>query len=325
MDEGKKESSQPVYIIGSQSTYEEYEIKAKMKRSFNHWIDYRERFIAFLLGYDDTFVLNVHGRSDHQGEIPGAELAGDLKQAINGFKSMAIDASGYHVDYVSLADSDVYQMYRDDHSSRLRNFDPRELTNDDQKLAFWINLYNALILDAVISYRVRVSVTEGFLGVLSFFKRAAYAIGGIRTTADDIEHGILRRNRGNPYIPGLQFGPDDPRLEWMVSEVDPRIHFALNCASRSCPPIGVYSADQIDRQLDIAASNFINQEVELDPESATLTTSKIFHWYRRDFGGKQGLIAFIHGYLDEDRQNWLTKNLSRTNIRYKPYGWVLNV
>src|SRR5262249_33790817 len=139
------------------------------------------------------------------------------------------------------------------------------LSSRDARLAFWINVYNALVIDAVIAFHVRRSVTEGRLGLLAFFRRAAYVVGGYRLNCDDIEHGILRGNRGRPFVPGPQFGPADPRRALVVRPPDARVHFALNCASRSCPAIRAYDAEQIDRQLDLAARSFVAVDAKVEP------------------------------------------------------------
>jgi hypothetical protein len=184
------------------------------------------------------------------------------------------------------------------------------LVSRDARLAFWINLYNALVIDAVVAFGIGRSVSEGWAGHLAFFRRAAYVVSGFRFSCDDIEHGILRGNRGHPFIPGPQFDPSDTRMAFMVRPPDVRVHFALNCASRSCTPIGVYSADQIDAQLELATRSFIVSDTSLDRRQHTLTVSRIFRWFAGDFGGRAGVRAFLLRYLPEDeRREWLGGNM----------------
>jgi hypothetical protein len=150
-------------------------------------------------------------------------------------------------------------------------------------------------------------------------------VGGYRISLDDIENGILRGNRGHPFIPGRQFAAADPRLSWMIWPPEPRIHFALNCASRSCPPFQVYTADQIESQLDLAARSFVDVNVKLNPAKQLLVVSSIFHWFKGDFGGQDGIISFIIDHLPYDgRRAWLTKYKDIIRLRYKPYDWRLN-
>jgi len=163
--------------------------------------------------------------------------------------------------------------------------------------------------------------------MLRFFRRAAYEIGGLRFSLEDIEHGILRANRGFLLHPGPQFGKDDPRRKFVFDKLDARIHFALNCASRSCPPIAYYSPEIIEQQLNLAASNFIQENVVLDRSGVMLKLSRIFKWYQRDFGGKTGVLAMIQDHLPEkDIRRILIKNFGDVVlVEYAKYDWHLNV
>jgi len=107
---------------------------------------------------------------------------------------------------------------------------------------------------------------------------------------------------------------------------DPRVHFALNCASRSCPPIGVYGAEQIDAQLDLAAQNFIANDVAVDEERGEVQLSSIFRWYAGDFGGRDGVIERLVRYLpaDDARHTWLAAHGDSACLTYRPYDWGLN-
>lgn len=258
-------------------------------------------------------------------EVSGAEIAAELKRAVNAFKATAIDEAGRHVDYSRLRQSDAYTAYRSTCTPQLRHLDLTTLSTRQERLAFWINLYNALVIDAVIAFGVQRSVTEGRIGLLAFFRRAAYNVGGQRFSCDDIEHGILRSNHGQPFIPGPQFSPSDPRRAWVVSPPDARIHFALNCASRSCPPIGAYDAEHIDAQLDLAARNFVAADVAVDPSRGEVRLSSIFRWYAADFGGRSGVMAFLLRHLPEDeRRQWLAAQQANVRLVYRPYDWMLN-
>ncbi len=207
----------------------------------------------------------------------------------------------------------------------LRGIDLRELATREQRLAFWINLYNALVIDAVIAFGVRDSVGEGHAGRLRFFRRAAYAVGGFRLSCDDIEHGILRGNRGHPYIPGPQFGPSDARRASVIAPPDVRCHFALNCGSRSCPPIGVYDPERVDSQLDVATRHFVGMEIIVDCARNTVRVSQLFRWFATDFGGRLGVIGFLLRYLPEgEERQWLAARQGQVRLAYRPYDWGLN-
>jgi hypothetical protein len=230
------------------------------------------------------------------------------------------------VDYTNLKHSEIYQHYHHRLTPQLRAIDLDSLGDRKQATAFWINLYNALVIDGVIRANVRTSVTEGFLGIVRFFYRTAYNVGGLRFSLEDIEHGILRANRGSVFVPGVQFSSDDPRSKYTMPDVDPRLHFALNCASHSCPPIAVYSAGNLDEQLGLATRNFLDHEVRLDTENKRLYITALFKWYRSDFGGKSGVVAFLRQYLpDDERRAWLETHEQIGKLYYLPYDWSLNI
>ncbi len=238
----------------------------------------------------------------------------------------AIDPETGQIAYGQLLRSPRYDEFRRC-AAVLPQFDPATLPDQNSRLAFWINLYNALIIDAVIQFDVRQSVNE-FPG---FFWRAAYRVGGHRFSAFDIEYGILRANGSHPAIPGPHFGRRDPRRAFALTRLDPRIHFALVCAAQSCPPIGFYSFDQIESQLDLAARSFINSGgVEIDQDKGEVRLSKIFQWYAPDFGGgslaigkKQPILDYVAQFLDDDAGRSFIQN-GNPSVSFQHYDWRLN-
>jgi len=282
----------------------------------------REKILNRVLRVDPKVILNSQKFSTN-GISGNSSMAGDIKTSLNQLKSLAITEEG-KVDYQKLVRDPLYQSYRE-LTGELSHFDYRTLISIEEKLTFWINLYNALVVDAVIQEKIRESVTESWLGVLAFFQKAAYQVTGLRFSLTDIEHGVLRDNRGFPYFPGPHFASDDPRVEVVIQPFDPRIHFALNCASNSCPPIGVYTPGEIQDQLDLAARNFINSDLAIDPDLKLVSISKIFHWYQDDFGGEPGILSYLLKYInDQDTKRWISDNHPFIQIKYHPYDWGLN-
>src|SRR5256885_7071274 len=161
------------------------------------------------------------------------------------------------------------------------------------RLAFWINVYNALVLHGIVRLGVRASVRR----VWNFFGRVSYRVGGHVVSLDDIEHGVLRDNRRRPWPPLRPFGAGDPRRALAVRPPDPRFHFAITCGAASCPPVRVYRGDAIDTQLDLATRNFVNHEGVLAGER--LACSRIFKWYGADFEAAGGLADFLLRHLDD--------------------------
>ncbi len=277
---------------------------------------YHSAVDAFLR-VDRKAALNL-GRAQAAG---GEDVAAELLAALRMMKTEALDIASGRVDYERLRHSAAYEQYRTC-TARLIRFDPGNLDSRDARLAFWINLYNALVIDAVISFAVRGSVRRD----LGFFRRAAYVVGGLRYSADDIEHGVLRGNRRHfhPAVLFPQFSPDDPRLAQAISPVDPRIHCALGCASRSCPSFAAFNAEQVNSQLDASARSFVNSgAVAAGRRSAVVRLSSIFKWYRRDFGGAKGVIEFLLRYLDDGAARDALQ-AGRRRLRYQRYDWALN-
>lgn len=247
-----------------------------------------------------------------------------VRQAVNEFKAEAIDPESGLVDYQLLPNLDCYHRYTTGLIPQLQTLNFNALTDTPTATAFWINLYNALVLHAVIAYGIKNSIAEGGFGdQVRFFRQAAYNLGGMRFSLEDIEHGVLRANAGNPFQFSRQFAPVDMRMQCVLSPMDPRIHFALNCASHSCPPIGVYDAENLDEQLDIASANYVSSETKLI--DGQLYISNLFDWYKKDFGGNEGISKFILRYLpDGERRSWLDTHRQGARFKYLTYDWGLN-
>jgi hypothetical protein len=197
--------------------------------SYNDFlIPLRERFLDTFSGSDRTEILNSHSASNT--ELIDGDPAAELVDLLHEVLSSGLTDHGENVDYAALRANTLYQHFRRC-TAKLRAFDPSTLPNQNARLAFWINLYNTLVLDGVIALGITRSVMERRAGII-FFRQAAYVVGGQRLSCDDIEHGILRANRGHPFYPGKQFQSSDPRLNWVVKPSDVRVHFVLNCARR---------------------------------------------------------------------------------------------
>jgi hypothetical protein len=242
--------------------------------------------------------------------------------AMADLKAQFLDVESGRVRYGDIRGSEAFERYK--HlTSHLRSFPLRSLQDRNERLAFWINLYNTTVIHGVIELGLERSVKE----VPGFFDRVTYEIGGYFFSLNAMEHGILRGNRRPPYQLFKPFRKIDPRLGFAVVPMDPRVHFALVCGARSCPPISFYDAKQIDSQLQLASASFINSpQVKIFPEERTVFLSSIFKWYKCDFGGRdQSLMDTLLTYLDEgEEKDFLKENKDRVRIRYQPYDWTLN-
>jgi len=265
-----------------------------------------------------TAVLN---RGDPSPEIPKRGLSQEMLAAIRELKGRFCDTGTGRVDYPAIAASDEYRAYRG-LTARLGRFDLLNLRERDEKLAFWINLYNTVVVDGVIALGIADSVQE----VPGFFRRVAYDIGGRLFSPDDIEHGILRANARPPHRPLRRFRPWDGRRAFSLRPVDPRIHFALVCGSRSCAPIRFYSRERVEEELGVAAVAFVNgPEVEINCDARQVRLSRIFDWYAPDFGGEEGVLDFVARHLlDPEKKAFLEAERGALRVEYRPYDWRLN-
>lgn len=169
-----------------------------------------------------------------------------------------------------------------------------------ERLAFWINAYNALAIRGILDGGSPASL----LGRYRFFLRRRFAVAGEEITLWDLEHARIR-----------------PLGE-------PRIHFALVCASASCPKLAseTYLPQRLDAQLERAARAFVNDPARnrFDPTDRVARLSAIFDWYAEDFAADAGSPAgYVAGYLADSE---LARALAagRWRVEYLDYDWSLN-
>ena len=183
----------------------------------------------------------------------------------------------------------------------LEKTDTRALSRDEQ-FAFYINAYNAWTIKLILSAYPGIQSIKD-LGSLfrSPWKKKIAPIDGEVLTLDNIEHDLLR-----------------PRFK------DPRIHFAVNCASKGCPPLRSepYRADALDQQLTEMTEAFVNDPAYNRLEGNTLYVSSIFKWYSEDFNGD--IVGFFTEYARGDLKDSLTKRAKGIEVEYLDYDWSLN-
>jgi len=179
----------------------------------------------------------------------------------------------------------------------------RSVWSKDEQLAYWINAYNAFTIRIVIRNYPVASIKDIAGGLNIPFISSTWdikfiEIGGTKLDLNNIEHGIIRK----------EFD-------------EPRIHFALNCASKSCPQLRreAYAADKLNEQLEKQTIQFINDPMHNTVESPQKAyVSKLFLWYSGDF--KQSgrtVIDYINRYSEQ-------KLDKKASLKYKDYNWSLN-
>ncbi|HLL89764.1 MAG TPA: DUF547 domain-containing protein [Tepidisphaeraceae bacterium] len=165
----------------------------------------------------------------------------------------------------------------------------------DAQLAYYLNLYNATMVRTVADrYRPGFSPAEGDYKV---FKEPLVRTGGRTISLDDLEHKVIR-----------------PTFK------DPRVHVALVCAARSCPPLlpRAYKADDLDETLEANMKRFVGDASrnQVDDETRQLRLSRIFDWFADDFGGKGAVPAYVGKYLGKDVADY--------GVTFLEYDWTLN-
>ncbi len=169
---------------------------------------------------------------------------------------------------------------------------PASTAKSREQLAFHINAYNAWILHEAVEKYPTKSVRDA---LFTFFLTNRISVAGVKMSFNRLEKDIIRPRFG-----------------------EPRIHFALNCASRSCPPLRdePYDAARLDAQLDEQTRLYVNSANGVRPEGDGAALSKIFDWYKEDFGGDAGVAALLKKYR--------SGKSDFKKISYQDYDWGLN-
>lgn len=214
------------------------------------------------------------------------------------------------VDYRGLCDDSRLQRYLE----QLSATDPAVLPGDDARMAFWINVYNAFTLKIICDHYPVKSITElhfggrviGFLLKKTVWHKKFITINGEKLNLDTVEHKILRK----------QFD-------------EPRIHFAIVCASVSCPSLRAeaYRADGLDEQLEDQARIFFADPGKntFDVEQETAHLSKILDWFGGDFGDSDAeRLIYISRFLPPKLSDALRRDTAAWTIKYTHYDWDLN-
>lgn len=185
----------------------------------------------------------------------------------------------------------------------------KSLDSDAEKLAFWINVYNAVTQLTLKAH------PEYFEDRGSFYPKKLITIAGEAFSLDEIEHGILRRNTSKyslGYFRKLSTRKAIKKL--MVRHIDPRIHYALNCGAKSCPPVAFFDDQKLDQQLDLSCAAYL--EAECIKADGKIQVPALFSWFRGDFGGKKGIYKFLRTY------KIIEKN-EKPDLVFKDYNWDL--
>jgi hypothetical protein len=233
-----------------------------------------------------------------------------------------VDEQGL-VDYDGLLNNpDLVDLFYGEVAAYSPDSHPHLFIDDDARLAYWINSYNLTTIKGVL-HNYPISSVEDvappallffFPSKSGFFFFQRFTYGGVETSLYSLENSVIRKRF-----------------------VDPRYHFALNCASSSCPklPRVPFYPDRLDEQLEMESEKFINSaaNVRYDAEQKTLYLSAIFDWYEKDFlnwldrtspGKDRTIVDYLLDYLDEETAAQIRRDRETLKIDYLVYDWGLN-
>jgi hypothetical protein len=187
------------------------------------------------------------------------------------------------------------------------------LDSEDKAKSFWLNAYNTFAQYLLKQDRSRFDDRN------KFFSDELITIANHKLSLDDIEHGIIRSSK-NKYSMGYvsKFSVGDFEKKFRLEKIDYRIHFALNCGAKSCPPIALYVSDRIDEQLDKSSSAYLKNNTKYNEQKNQILVPKLCSWFKADFGGEDGVREMLKKY------KIIKKDLD-PDIEYLDYDWTLSL
>lgn len=180
-----------------------------------------------------------------------------------------------------------------------------ETLDRDSRLAFYINAYNSYTVKLILANFTKGQPVKSIKKIGGLFTSPwsiRFAdLGGRTISLDAIEHEIIR-----------------PQFQ------DPRVHFAVNCASKGCPPLmdRAYTGESLDQQLDMNTRTFLNTPGNTQFRENTLYVSKIFRWFAEDFN--DDIIGFVRHYASTELLDRINAAEASVQVKYLDYDWSLN-
>jgi hypothetical protein len=189
----------------------------------------------------------------------------------------------------------------------------QQLDNESKRKAFWLNMYNGYI-QYFLKKNEALYQKRG-----AFFKKKRIVIAGKELSLDDIEHGIIRRSKAKLTLGYTQkWCKSKFEKRFRLEAVDYRIHFALNCGAKSCPPVAFYKWKTIDEQLELATEGYLKNECVYSESENIIHVPKLFSWFRGDFGGMKGTLEILKKFK-------VIPNGAKPKIKYQDYSWALEL
>ncbi|WP_158973563.1 DUF547 domain-containing protein [Cellulophaga sp. L1A9] len=187
------------------------------------------------------------------------------------------------------------------------------LRTDEEKLAFWLNIYNGYI-QIILS-----DAPELYNDRRDFFSREQITIAGETVSFAKIEHGIIRKSQW-PLGLGLirKWFPNKFERKLRVDTRNFRVHFALNCGAKDCPPVAIYTPENINEQFNKGTKEYLTKTSTYTAENKSVAVTSLFSWFRGDFGSKKGVKKIL-------KANDIIPTTKDIAITYKNYDWTLDL
>ncbi|XP_038718152.1 uncharacterized protein LOC120011159 [Tripterygium wilfordii] len=278
--------------------------------------------------FDDDPVVASQCHNIPRGIIdvkpkPIIEIASRLRFLSYAIFEAYTSEDGRHVDYRSIHGSEEFARYLRT-VQELHRVELQDMRRED-KLTFFINLYNMMAIHAILEWGYPVGALER----RKMFGDFKYVIGGCTYSLSAIQNGVLRGNQRPPYNLMKPFGVKDKRFKVALPYPEHLIHFALVFGSRSGPALRCYSPANIDKELMEATRNYLRGGgLIVDLQANVALVSKILKWYSIDFGKNEAeVLKHASNYLEPANSEALLEMLADTRLKviYQPYDWSLNL
>lgn len=300
----------------------------------------RKHFIHHVIGQNDfedgknlyrfleheSFIskcYNFRGCTNDSEPKDATALSQSLTRIMNAILEAYASNDRRHLDYVGIGNSEEFRRYLK-LVEDLQRVNMKSLS-DEAKLSFFLNLYNAMAIHAVI----RIGHPGGMIDRRSFFSDFLYVVGGYPFSLSIIRNGILRNNQRPPFSLIKPFGSGDKRHELSIPKVNPLIHFGICNATRSSPAVKLFSCQGVESELRYAAREYFERDdaMQVDLAKRTVYISRMFKWYKSDFGQEKEMLKWFINYLDATKAGLLMHLLGDSgplNIVYQNFDWSLN-
>lgn len=241
-------------------------------------------------------------------------LSFELYSILLKLSDVYISKDGQKVNYYAMRKSELFAINFLHLTSQLAvlRCEDIQIMNDSQKLAFFINIYNVLVIHGICTMKAPENTPHGRSNFYSGKSGVNYNISNFIFSLDDIEHGLIRSNRPHPSQLNASnyFDLIDARANLKILKFDPRIHFLLNCGATSCPAINILNEGNILNALSQASMVYLDSEIRFDKTKGILYLPRLALWYSKDFGDNiNNQMTYLLSLLSSECLNKLRNDM----------------